>query len=171
MVKICPPSFRRQLTRCGWFEFYLKYQKENDHLSVIVSFWRLKQGSNLWQLRSETLSHERLGAASIALCFFLFSACCICHRQRKPANQLTATVITNVVSEVRELSRWQKKIKGYSNEYPLILAPQTGLEPVTPRLTAACSASWAIEALNKKMSASPYLPGRLPAKYFQHWRA
>ena len=34
-----------------------------------------------------------------------------------------------------------EKIKGYSNEYPLILAPQTGLEPVTPRLTAACSAS------------------------------
>ena len=26
------------------------------------------------------------------------------------------------------------------------LAPQTGLEPVTPRLTAACSANWAIEA-------------------------
>ena len=26
------------------------------------------------------------------------------------------------------------------------MAPQTGLEPVTPRLTAACSANWAIEA-------------------------
>ena len=27
-----------------------------------------------------------------------------------------------------------------------VLAPQTGLEPVTPRLTAACSTDWAIKA-------------------------
>ena len=31
-------------------------------------------------------------------------------------------------------------------KYPSFMAPQTGLEPVTPRLTAACSANWAIEA-------------------------
>ena len=34
---------------------------------------------------------------------------------------------------------------GFDYCYP-IMAPQTGLEPVTPRLTAACSANWAIEA-------------------------
>ena len=32
----------------------------------------------------------RLGAAYIALCFFLFSTCFISHRERKPAKQITA---------------------------------------------------------------------------------
>ena len=31
------------------------------------------------------------------------------------------------------------------------LAPQTGLEPVTPRLTAACSTDWAIKAFFKEL--------------------
>ena len=42
------------------------------------------------------------------------------------------------------------------------LAPQTGLEPVTPRLTAACSTDWAIKAniklSNKVLSVSPVTP-------------
>ena len=33
----------------------------------------------------------------------------------------------------------KKKKDRHSNEYLSFLAPQTGLEPVTPRLTAACS--------------------------------
>ena len=38
------------------------------------------------------------------------------------------------------------KIKHLSKQVLYFLAPQTGLEPVTPRLTAACSTDWAIKA-------------------------
>ena len=88
----------------------------------------------------------RLERFVILLVFSYSMSWLIVHRTVKTSRQLTAAMLTNEVEQVRELSRWQKKIKGYSKEYPLILAPQTGLEPVTPRLTAACSASWAIEA-------------------------
>ena len=36
------------------------------------------------------------------------------HRTVRSSRQLTAAVLTNEVKQVRELSRWQKKIKGYS---------------------------------------------------------
>ena len=38
------------------------------------------------------------------------------------------------------------KIKHLLLQMLYFLAPQTGLEPVTPRLTAACSTDWAIKA-------------------------
>ena len=41
---------------------------------------------------------------------------------------------------------FQDKQKEPSIRMVLLLAPQTGLEPVTPRLTAACSTDWAIKA-------------------------
>ena len=66
----------------------------------------------------------------------------------------------------------KKKNKGYSFEYPLFLAPQTGLEPVTPRLTAACSTDWAIKANHrgipqwKKCRRRPIFPGSYPPSIF-----
>ena len=52
------------------------------------------------------------------------------------------------------------------------LAPQTGLEPVTPRLTAACSTDWAIKANHrgipqwKKCRRRPIFPGSYPPSIF-----
>ena len=50
-----------------------------------------------------------------------------------------------------------------------ILAPQIGLEPITLRLTAECSA---IELLRQILNpATTYSPGPLPAKYHQRAEA
>ena len=60
--------------------------------------------------------------------------------------------------------------------------PRVGLEPTTLRLTAACSTDWANEEYwnvgvqnctptSFWVPATPYLPGRLPAKYCRHHRA
>ena len=50
------------------------------------------------------------------------------------------------VAGERTVQRCRQKQKDRSMSDLFCLAPQTGLEPVTPRLTAACSANWAIEA-------------------------
>ena len=65
--------------------------------------------------------------------------CFISHRERITANQLTArdAAVNHEVTIFK--FNMKQKIKRTSEDVLLILAPQTGLEPVTPRLTAACS--------------------------------
>ena len=53
-----------------------------------------------------------------------------------------AAIVSNIydiviLDDIPSLSAWIKKER--SDCFVLFLAPQTGLEPVTPRLTAACS--------------------------------
>jgi len=72
----------------------------------------------------------RLGAASIALCFFLFSACFICHRQRKPANQLTAARLLNYeVTNLISICDTAKR-KRTSEEVLFFLCLQDGMTPL-----------------------------------------
>ena len=61
----------------------------------------------------------------------------------------TAYFIALAISYPQDISQIRKDLfhwKKHFRRSAFFLAPQTGLEPVTPRLTAACSASWAIEA-------------------------
>ena len=62
----------------------------------------------------------------------------------KPTLIHTCVMIYTYGDDIPSLSAWIKKfqVKKTWN----FLAPQTGLEPVTPRLTAACSTDWAIRA-------------------------
>ena len=98
----------------------------------------------------DTIGQKHSRTASLgALALLLVSSCsrtaCICHRQRRHASQLTARAGAarrtwlNAVSQVRGLCEGAKKEKRSPNGDLFSLAPQTGLEPVTPRLTAACS--------------------------------
>ena len=48
-------------------------------------------------------------------------------------------------------SIWKKKIKTFKRT-SLFLAPPVGLEPTTPRLTAACSTDWAMEEYWNRLS-------------------
>ena len=99
--------------------------------------------------------------ADVALCISSYSPHpFLCHRQRGKVSQLTAACsdywgIFSFISSARFSNLWcgvtvQKSDKPKRSTHALrkcfFLAPQTGLEPVTPRLTAACSANWAIEA-------------------------
>ena len=108
--------------------------------------WRLKQDSNLWHHRSETLTHCSLGALRTALCFFLLK-----HRLYLPQEAAALEPVNSrkravnvTVAGLSFVSKANKK--NHPNGWFLLLAPQTGLEPVTPRLTAACSTDWAIKA-------------------------
>ena len=56
------------------------------------------------------------------------------------------TLLRCDVAGERTVQRCRQKQKDRTSCDLFRLAPQTGLEPVTPRLTAACSANWAIEA-------------------------
>ena len=123
---------------------WIKKERSNR----FVLFWRPKQDSNLWQYRSEILSRCFAWSARIALYFFLFSAHFIRHRRREPAKQLTADASAETRLHNLNPIKEQKE-----NDHLLVvvffLAPQTGLEPVTPRLTAACSTDWAIRAFKR----------------------
>ena len=104
--------------------------------------------------------------ADVALCI---SSCSphpfFCHRQRGTVSQLTAACYC--CEWWRRFGynlKWNEKDRSVSDLF--CLAPQTGLEPVTPRLTAACSANWAIEALNKKCRRRLIFPGGCPPSIF-----
>ena len=96
----------------------------------------LEHGSNLWLLiccRQLLLPHCIATTKQFTGLFCL--------------QQITAAFhYCNAVSQVRELCRGATETKRPHIVRSFLLAPQTGLEPVTPRLTAACSANWAIEA-------------------------
>ena len=56
-------------------------------------------------------------------------------------------LVTSVETQLHSFNSYFKsKKKNHSIWVVFFLAPQTGLEPVTPRLTAACSTDWAIKA-------------------------
>ncbi len=64
-----------------------------------------------------------------------------CHRQRECLSQLTAAYgrLTHGGIGERTVGGARENKKTILKGWFLCLAPQTGLEPVTPRLTAACS--------------------------------
>ena len=70
---------------------------------------------------------------------------CICHRQRRHASQLTARAALRAPTALHNHdASGSGHIRSEKQKRPakadrFCLAPQTGLEPVTPRLTAACS--------------------------------
>ena len=94
--------------------------------------------------RSETLSRYFAWSACIARVYSCSSHPCIVHRTRGTMNQ---PLVTSVETQLHSFNSYFKsKKKNHSNWVVFFLAPQTGLEPVTPRLTAACSTDWAIKA-------------------------
>ena len=124
---------------------------------AIFSVWRLKQRFP-WQGKCHGVTKGWLrGTSSSNL--WLWICCrqlplphCIATTKQFTGlfclRQITAAFrYCDTVSQVRELCRGAGRNKKDRTSCDLFcLAPQTGFEPVTPRLTAACSANWAIEA-------------------------
>ena len=80
-----------------------------------------------------------LGALVILPVFSCSSHPFLCHRQRGTMNQLTAATHLPKHGDSDLILLRKAKEKDHSVSDLFLLAPQTGLEPVTPRLTAACS--------------------------------
>ena len=80
----------------------------------------------------------RLGAARITLYFFLLKLRLNLPQAAKALEPVNSRRVDNVtVSHIKILLRNKKEENHESDS--LHLAPQIGLEPMTPRLTAACS--------------------------------
>ena len=93
-------------------------------------------------LRGVGQKHSRaisLGALISLLVFSCSSRPFIVHRTRGTMNQLTAALRLPKHSYTSLIQIKVQKEKGHREDVLFFLAPQTGLEPVTPRLTAACS--------------------------------
>ena len=68
------------------------------------------------------------------------------HRRRSSSMQLTAVRLRKHGGTSERTVEKPKEKRQTLEWVSVFLAPQTGLEPVTPRLTAACSTDWAIKA-------------------------
>ena len=88
-----------------------------------LSAWSAER---FWPLRHPHLASSRTASASVTM-------------------QLTARDAAANHEVTYLISLWTRK-KQTLKWVSAFLAPQTGLEPVTPRLTAACSTDWAIKA-------------------------
>ena len=149
--------------------------------------WRPKQDLNLVWLNSFSLSlygnrinrllrcpkvayvlerRQLLTAAPFRLSLFLTPWALGRKLPPSLAQSVKQRTSNNNISYSRLIYRSKKK--NHPQGMVFFLAPQTGLEPVTLRLTAACSTDWAIRA---KMLASTYFPGQPPAKYLRRKRA
>ena len=71
---------------------------------------------------------------------------CFRHRRRSASFQLTAKLPLAEICSLTRSTLFIAKQKTTADAVAFVLAPQTGLEPVTLRLTAACSTDWAIRA-------------------------
>ena len=106
------------------------------------------------------------------------------HSSLHPPPATVGLVTTSFARSVGKAINWQPQHSAYKSNlrnkqktHPIgcvsCLAPQVGLEPTTPRLTAACSTDWAIKAnaSTHTMCALTicvgitYLPRRPPTKY------
>ena len=120
-------------------------QKERADHKVCSFFWRPKQGSTCFRLCDTSVRNIVVSLAWSASRYSLFLPVrqfrFICHRQRETANQLTAAVLRTrpLTTPPRVRAPVGHKKERVAVATLSFLAPQTGLEPVTPRLTAACS--------------------------------
>ena len=101
----------------------------------------------LWPLHHPHLASSRTASASVTM-------------------QLTAVHLWKHGDAGERANLWIQKKKVTLFGWLFLLAPQTGLEPVTPRLTAACSTDWAIKAKLKKCRRRPIFPGRFQPSIF-----
>ena len=114
-----------------------KYRHPEGYLYFLGAPNRTRTCDTIGQKYGRLTRLERIVILPISFCS---STACICHRQRRHLSQLTAATCLPKHS-FKGLSAYFR----VKEKHPrccvsaISLAPQTGLEPVTPRLTAACS--------------------------------
>ena len=106
--------------------------------------WRPKQDSNLWHVGLRCPKCADADAAYFNRC----SKATSLFPPQAAVGVLSVNSTTYVDWNVQShtLNSFYGKTKTTADAVAFVLAPQTGLEPVTLRLTAACSTDWAIRA-------------------------